>query len=103
MRTSFKMIGPKPVGVFWSSVSQNDRMNHIKMSKSEVKGQGHCGHICIQKKSVSTSRNACMTWETAIPDYQETVQTQTDGQTDARQSDPYVSLCFAGNTITLLT
>ena len=32
-------------------------------------------------------------------DYQESVTTgQTDGQTDAGQSDPYVPLCFAGDT-----
>ena len=32
-------------------------------------------------------------------DYQECVTTaQTDGWTDARQSDPYVLLCFAGDT-----
>ena len=35
----------------------------------------------------------------AIRDYQESVTTgQTDGQKDARQSDPYVPLCFAGDT-----
>ena len=35
----------------------------------------------------------------AMRDYQEIVTTgQTDGQTDAGQSDPYVPLCFAGNT-----
>ena len=35
-------------------------------------------------------------------DYQESVttgQTRTDGQTDAGQSDPYVPLCFAGDSI----
>ena len=33
-------------------------------------------------------------------DYQESVTTgQTDRQTDARQSHPYVRLCFAGDTI----
>ena len=31
-------------------------------------------------------------------DYQESL---TTGQTDAGQSDPYVPLCFAGNTITV--
>ena len=36
-------------------------------------------------------------------DYQESVNTrqtdrQTDGRRDARQSDPYVPLCFAGDT-----
>ena len=32
-------------------------------------------------------------------EYQESVTTgQTDGQTDAGQSDPYVPLCFAGDT-----
>ena len=35
-------------------------------------------------------------------DYQESVTTgQTDGQTDAGQSDPYVQLCFAGDTKTV--
>ena len=35
-------------------------------------------------------------------DYQESVTTgQTHGQTDAEQSDPYVPLCFAGDTITV--
>ena len=34
-------------------------------------------------------------------DYQESVTTgQTDRQTDAGQSDPYVPLCFAGDTET---
>ena len=41
----------------------------------------------------------CRLPNTAMRDYQESVTTgQTDGQTDARQSDPYVPLCFAGNT-----
>ena len=35
----------------------------------------------------------------AMRDYQESV---TTGQTDAGQSDPYVLLCFAGDTITIL-
>ena len=36
---------------------------------------------------------------TATCDYQERVTTgQRDGQTDAKQSDPYVPLCFAGDT-----
>ena len=39
----------------------------------------------------------------AMRDYQESVttgqtDTRTDGQTDARQSDPYVLLCFSVNT-----
>ena len=35
----------------------------------------------------------------AMRDYQESVTTgQTDGQTDAGQSDPYVPLCLAGDT-----
>ena len=35
----------------------------------------------------------------AMCDYQESKTTgQTDGQTDAEQSDPYVPLCFAGDT-----
>ena len=38
----------------------------------------------------------------AMHDYQETVTTrQTHGQTDTGQSDPYVPLCFAGDTKTL--
>ena len=39
----------------------------------------------------------------AMRDYQESVTTgqtdgRTDGQTDAGQNDPYVPLCFAGDT-----
>ena len=42
----------------------------------------------------------------AMHDYQESVttgqtDTQTDGHTDAGQSDPYVPLCFAGDTKTV--
>ena len=41
----------------------------------------------------------CRLRNIAMPDYQESVTTgQTDGQTDAGQSDPYVPLCFAGDT-----
>ena len=39
----------------------------------------------------------CRLRNIAMRDYQESV---TTGQTDARQSDPYVPLCFAGNTKT---
>ena len=37
----------------------------------------------------------------ALRDYQESVipDGHTDGQTDAGQSDPYVPLCFAGDTM----
>ena len=43
----------------------------------------------------------------ALRDFQESVTTghtdrRTDRQTDARQSDPYVPLRFAGNIIKLL-
>ena len=43
----------------------------------------------------------------AMRDYQESLTTgqthrQTDAQTDAEQSDPYVPLCFAGDTIMLV-
>ena len=50
----------------------------------------------------------CRLQNIALPDYQESVTTgqthgqtdrQTDGQTDAGQCDPYVPLCFAGDTI----
>ena len=39
----------------------------------------------------------------AMHDYKESVttdqtDTRTDGQTDARQNDPYVLLCFEGDT-----
>ena len=36
----------------------------------------------------------------SMRDYQESVttDTRTDGQTDTAQRDPYVSLCFAGDT-----
>ena len=37
----------------------------------------------------------CRLWNIALRDYQESV---TTGQTDAGQSDPYVPLCFAGDT-----
>ena len=41
-------------------------------------------------------------WNIAMCDYQESVTTLlTDGQTDAGQCDPYVPLCFAGNTKTV--
>ena len=45
----------------------------------------------------------CRLRNIALRDYQESVTTgqthrQTDGQTDAGQNDPYVPLCFAGNT-----
>ena len=44
----------------------------------------------------------CRLRNIAMRDYQESVttrQTHTqDGQTDAGQSDPYVPLCFAGDT-----
>ena len=44
---------------------------------------------------------ACVACETALRDYQENVSTcKTHGQTDARQSYPYVPLCFAGDTET---
>ena len=42
----------------------------------------------------------CRLQKRAMRDYQESVTTeQTDGQTDTGQSDPYVPLCFAGDTI----
>ena len=38
----------------------------------------------------------------AMHDYQESVTTgQAERQIDARQSDPYVQLCFAGDTKTI--
>ena len=40
----------------------------------------------------------CRLQNIAMCDYQES---ETTGQTDAGQSDPYVPLCFAGNTIKL--
>ena len=41
----------------------------------------------------------CRLRNIAMRDYQESVTTgQTHGQTDAGQSDPYVLLCFAGDT-----
>ena len=41
----------------------------------------------------------CHLQNIAMRDYQERVTTgQTDRQTDARQSDPYLPQCFAGNT-----
>ena len=51
--------------------------------------------------SGSIPRHACRLRNIAICDYQESVTTgQTHGQTDAGQSDPYVPLCFAGDTKT---
>ena len=64
------------------------------------------------KNSGSIPRNACVACETALRVWQTDGQTdrrtdgqtdrRTDGQTDRRtddgQSDPYVSLCFAGHT-----
>ena len=48
----------------------------------------------------------CRLRNIAMRDYPESVTTrqtdgQTDGQTDAGQSDPYVPLCFAGDTTKL--
>ena len=45
----------------------------------------------------------CRLQNIAMRDYQESVTTrqkdgQTDGRTDAGQSDPYVPLCFEGDT-----
>ena len=55
------------------------------------------------KHSGSILSNACVACKIhciAMCDYQESETTgQMDGQTDAGQSDPYVSLCFAGDTI----
>ena len=59
----------------------------------------------IQNQNGSIQRNACISLQNiALCDqekreYQERVTTgQTDGQTDAGQSDPYVLPCFAGDT-----
>ena len=42
----------------------------------------------------------CCPQNKAMRDYQESVTTgQTHRQTDTGQSDPYVPLCFAGDTI----
>ena len=47
----------------------------------------------------NTTPPPCRLRSIAMHDYQERVTTgQTDGQADAGQSDPYVTLCFAGNT-----
>ena len=41
--------------------------------------------------------------DTCMGDYQKGVTIgQTDGQTDARQIDPYVPLCFAGHTKSII-
>ena len=41
----------------------------------------------------------CRLRNVAMRDYQESVTTgQRDGQTDAGQNDPYMPLCFAGDT-----
>ena len=58
-------------------------------------------HMQNLQHSGSITRNACRLRNIAMHDYQESVTTgQTQGQTDARQSDPYVKLCFAGDTKT---
>ena len=45
----------------------------------------------------------CRLRNIAMRDYQESVTTgQTHGQIEAGQSDPYVPLCFAGDTIKYL-
>ena len=45
----------------------------------------------------------CRLRNIAMRDYQKSVTTgQTDGQTDAGQSDPYVPLCFAGDTKSMI-
>ena len=45
----------------------------------------------------------CRLRSKAMRDYQESVTTgQTDRYTDTRQSDPYVTLCFAGDTKILI-
>ena len=49
--------------------------------------------------SGSILRNACVACESTMCDYQESGTTR---QTDARQSDPYVPLCFAGHTTMML-
>ena len=49
--------------------------------------------------SQATQQCMCRLRNIAMCDYQESVTTaQTDGQTDAGQSDPFVPLCFAGDT-----
>ena len=45
-----------------------------------------------------TSMKHCYVWLPRKCDYR--THGQTDGQTDAGQSDPYVPLCFAGDTKT---
>ena len=58
---------------------------------------GQC-KIKGHKNSGSIPRNAvvCHLRKIAMRDFQESVTTgQTEGQTDAGQSDPYVPLCFA--------
>ena len=61
-------------------------------------------NVYVCKHSGSIPRNARVACENiAMRDYQESVttgqtHTQTDRRTDARQSDPYVPLCFTGDT-----
>ena len=43
----------------------------------------------------------CRLQNTDMRDYQSVTTGQTDAQTDAGQSDPYVPLCFAGDTTRL--
>ena len=62
----------------------------------------HIKEICFPVKHVHLKISyeqkecVCHLRNIAMRDCQESV---TSGQTDARQSDPYVPLCFAGATI----
>ena len=49
------------------------------------------------KKNSGSMRNACVACEISKKVWLYRTYTQTDGRTHAGQSDPYVSLCFAGD------
>ena len=76
----------------------------VNMAKIKVDNKQADEQVDIQR-SGSIPRNACVVCETQLcvttkkvwlPDRQ--THGQTDGQEDPRQSDPYVPLCFAGDT-----
>ena len=63
----------------------------------------HINNSWNLKHKILHSGSMCGLRNIAMRDYQESMttghtDTRTDGQTDAGQSDPYVLLCFAGDT-----
>ena len=69
--------------------------SHAQWLKHNIVAASRGMHVSPAKHSYAWLPRKC--------DYQESVTTgqtdeRTDGQTDAGQSDPYVPLCFAGDT-----